>query len=215
MISHHWYKFCYHLLLKLMINQWWLSSMKHNSAEVMIIKVIMINKTVLQYHQLGFSIYVYIFNNLWIQLFRCPLYSEIHIHTANIMRADSQKNDPAYHYCVTLLLLWLLKIIQHVISSSNYFIRPPGSRFIIKMPSYQYRIPIIKIRRSHDRLMFITEILYLERPSLYWDSALAISPEKGVALLILICNNIIRHLSFILEDIFVDHSYNVLPNHHA
>ena len=33
-----------------------------------------------------------------------------------------------------------------------------GDRFNIKMPSYQYRIPIIKIRRSCDRLIFIIGI---------------------------------------------------------
>ena len=43
-------------------------------------------------------------------------------------------------------------------------IRNPGSHFNIKMQSYQYRcltnigIPIIKIRRSHDRLIFIMGI---------------------------------------------------------
>ena len=84
-----------------------------------------------------------------------------------------------------------------------------GGRFNIKMPYHQYRIPIILTRRSRDRLIFIMEILYLETPSLYWDSALVTSTEKRVALFMYICNNIIRHLYFILEVIFfVFHSYN-------
>ena len=33
-------------------------------------------------------------------------------------------------------------------------------------------IAIIKIRRSHDRLIFIMQIAYMERPYLYWDGAL-------------------------------------------
>ena len=35
---------------------------------------------------------------------------------------------------------------------------PQGGRLNINMSSYQYRIPIIKIRRSGDRLIFIMEI---------------------------------------------------------
>ena len=45
-----------------------------------------------------------------------------------------------------------------------------GDSLNITMPSYQYRIPINKIRRSH-RLIFIKKILCLERPPLYWDGA--------------------------------------------
>ena len=37
-------------------------------------------------------------------------------------------------------------------------------------------IPIIKIRRSHDSLIFITEIPYLERSSLYWDGPWLLEP---------------------------------------
>ena len=33
------------------------------------------------------------------------------------------------------------------------------------------KITIIKIRRFHDRLIFVSEIPYLERLSLYWDEA--------------------------------------------
>ena len=40
------------------------------------------------------------------------------------------------------------------------------------MPSYQYRIPMLKIRRSHDRLIFNMGIPYMERRSLYWNTAL-------------------------------------------
>ena len=39
------------------------------------------------------------------------------------------------------------------------------------MSSYQYRDPMLKIRRSRDRLIFNMGILYLERRSLYWDGA--------------------------------------------
>ena len=42
----------------------------------------------------------------------------------------------------------------------NNDISKPGGRLIIKMPSYQYRNFLIKIR-SHARLIFIMEIPYL------------------------------------------------------
>ena len=50
----------------------------------------------------------------------------------------------------------------------------PGGRLNIKM-SYRNRIPMFKIRRSRDRLIFNMGIPYLERRSLYWDGALVIS----------------------------------------
>ena len=41
-------------------------------------------------------------------------------------------------------------------------------------------IPIIQIRWSHDRHIFITEIPHLERLSLYWDRPLVLTPEAAV-----------------------------------
>ena len=43
----------------------------------------------------------------------------------------------------------------------------PGGCLNIKMSSYQYRIPILKIRRSHDRFFFITKIPTPAKTSLY------------------------------------------------
>ena len=42
----------------------------------------------------------------------------------------------------------------------------------IKIPSYQCRIPMIKIIWSHDCLIFIMEIPYRERRSWYWNGNL-------------------------------------------
>ena len=44
-------------------------------------------------------------------------------------------------------------------------------RLNINVPSYQYRIPMLKIRRSRDRIIFNMGIPFLERPSLYWNRA--------------------------------------------
>ena len=38
-----------------------------------------------------------------------------------------------------------------------------GPRLNISIPSYRYRIPIINIRRSHDRLIFILGIPILSK----------------------------------------------------
>ena len=51
-------------------------------------------------------------------------------------------------------------------------------KYLGAVSTYRYRltsigIPIIKIRRSHDRLIFIMGILYKERRSLYWNRVLA------------------------------------------
>ena len=43
-------------------------------------------------------------------------------------------------------------------------------------------IPIIKIRRPHDRLIFMMEIPYLERPSLYWNRTLYIPCNRHTCL---------------------------------
>ena len=48
--------------------------------------------------------------------------------------------------------------------------------FHVAISVYTFRptsigIPIKKIRRSHDRLIFIMEVQYSERLSLYWDGA--------------------------------------------
>ena len=43
----------------------------------------------------------------------------------------------------------------------------------IKMWSYQYRIPILKIRRSGDRLIFNMGIAYMGMTSFYWNGAQA------------------------------------------
>ena len=48
----------------------------------------------------------------------------------------------------------------------------PESCFNINMPSYQYRVSIIKIRRSYDNLISYWKSPYLEWRCLYWKEAL-------------------------------------------
>ena len=89
---------------------------------------------------------------------------------------------------------------------------PRVVKFQIDLGASQYKdavlpigIPIIKIRRSRDRLIFIMEISYLERPSLYWDRALDIS---GTFWLNAKLQNIgvepCRHVSYVLFNTFGD-----------
>ena len=63
----------------------------------------------------------------------------------------------------------------HVWSDISYG-RGNTGRFDIKTSSYLHIcILIIKIRRSHDLLIFKMQIPYLERPSIYWDGVPAVS----------------------------------------
>ena len=48
----------------------------------------------------------------------------------------------------------------------------PGGLLTIKMSSYQYKIPMLKIRRSCNRLIFNMDTW--EKRSLYWDGALVL-----------------------------------------
>ena len=65
------------------------------------------------------------------------------------------------HFWVTSKFDWWHKMISYI-----YFVCPWGW-FSIKMPPYQYRNFYYK-----DHLIFIMEIPYLERWSLYWNRAL-------------------------------------------
>ena len=63
--------------------------------------------------------------------------------------------------------------IRHIV---RYWIPAlAGERLTIKTSFYQYKTPIVKIRRSPDRLIFIMEIPYLKSRSLYWDRALVLT----------------------------------------
>ena len=72
-------------------------------------------------------------------------------------------------------------------------------RLNIDMSSYQYiKIPIIKIRRFHDRLMIIMEIPYLERSSIFWDVSLETTNDW---------NTVRLHLAFVMSNIPFRSSY--------
>ena len=58
-----------------------------------------------------------------------------------------------------------------------------GGRLNIKMSSYQYSTSMLKLRRSHDRLIFNMRIPIPERRSFYWDGAQLVSIHLAVRVL--------------------------------
>ena len=103
-------------------------------------------------------------------------FTNVILCTRKIHRFNIFKDDLSYSQESSRIKLWIqaTNITPSMMVIVKTKAHVPRHNILIYTPLYSIGIPIINIRRSHDRL-FIMEIPYLERTSLYWNGSCSLS----------------------------------------